>query len=310
MKILQKPVVIFILANFACILWGSAFPAIKIGYTLFQVDTVSSRILFAGVRFFFAGLLTLGTVALFFKQSVKLEKTLYKPILALGLVQTFGQYFFSYIGLAYTAGAVASIINGTSSFMILLIAHFVLKDEPLTAFKVAGGLIGTAGIAVLQLGTQPTADIHFFGESLLLLSTFFGALGTVMVRPLAGRTHPGILTGLQLSFGGCLLIVVGLIRGGSLRPIQPLAYVLLFYLVFLSFAAFNIWTLLLKTNPVGRIGVYNLTIPIYGTLLSGLFLKEKVWDLKTLTALFLVCVGVWVVQKTSENKKNNKFYRT
>lgn len=309
MKTLQKPIVVFILANIACFLWGSAFPSIKIGYTLFQVNTVSSRILFAGVRFFLAGFITLLYAAVLLQKWPLPDKNLWKPVMGLGLIQTFGQYFFSYIGLAHTPGAVASIINGTSSFMILLIAHFLLKDEPLTPLKIGGSIIGTMGIAVLQLGADTANALHFFGETMLLLSTFFGALGTVMVRPLSHHTHPLVLTGSQLSFGGLLLIVVGLSRGGTLTPVHPKAYAMLAYLIFLSFTAFNIWTVLLKENPVSRIGIYNLAIPIYGAVLSGIFLKEIFWALKTLTALILVCFGVWIVQKSSKNnQKNNKNY--
>jgi len=300
LKTLQKPVVVFLLANTACLLWGSAFPSIKIGYTLFQVTSVSSRILFAGIRFFLAGLVTLCYAAFRFKKWPIPDQTLWKPMMALGLVQTFGQYFFSYIGLAHTPGAVASIINGTSSFMILVIAHFLLKDELLTPLKILGCVIGTAGIVVLQLGADTSEALHFFGEAMLLLSTFFGALGTVLVRPLSHRTHPFILTGSQLSFGGFLLMVVGMSRGGTWTPTGLGAYAILFYLVFLSLAAFNIWTLLLKENPVSRIGVYNLTIPIYGTVLSGIFLKETFWEFRTLAALILVSFGVWVVQDSSK----------
>lgn len=54
---LQKPVVVAILALIACFLWGSAFPCVKTGYEWFHVEGVGSQILFAGYRFFLAGVL-------------------------------------------------------------------------------------------------------------------------------------------------------------------------------------------------------------------------------------------------------------
>ena len=54
---MQKTVVVWFGALLCCLLWGSAFPCIKIGYRLFEVDAVdtASQILFAGCRFTLAG---------------------------------------------------------------------------------------------------------------------------------------------------------------------------------------------------------------------------------------------------------------
>lgn len=49
--------VVYVCAAFCCLLWGSAYPAIKSGYDLFQIatDDIPSKIVFAGYRFLFAG---------------------------------------------------------------------------------------------------------------------------------------------------------------------------------------------------------------------------------------------------------------
>ena len=54
---MQKTVVVWFGALLCCLLWGSAFPCIKIGYRLFEVDAAdtASQILFAGCRFTLAG---------------------------------------------------------------------------------------------------------------------------------------------------------------------------------------------------------------------------------------------------------------
>ena len=54
---LQRPMVICLLAAFCCLLWGSAFPAVKIGYGLLSISSADSaeQLIFAGLRFFFAG---------------------------------------------------------------------------------------------------------------------------------------------------------------------------------------------------------------------------------------------------------------
>lgn len=59
---MQKTVVVWFGALLCCLLWGSAFPCIKIGYRLFEVDAAdtASQILFAGCRFTLAGILAAG----------------------------------------------------------------------------------------------------------------------------------------------------------------------------------------------------------------------------------------------------------
>ncbi|MFR1348535.1 MAG: hypothetical protein ACLSAQ_02350, partial [[Eubacterium] siraeum] len=61
--ILTKTWIAAILAIFCSALWGSAFPCVKIGYGLFGVDTSQpmSLILFAGIRFFAAGIMVIIT---------------------------------------------------------------------------------------------------------------------------------------------------------------------------------------------------------------------------------------------------------
>ena len=56
---LQQMKTVLALAALCCFLWGSATPAIKIGYQLFSIDSAdtSSIIVFAGTRFLLAGIL-------------------------------------------------------------------------------------------------------------------------------------------------------------------------------------------------------------------------------------------------------------
>ena len=58
---MQKPVVVWFGAMLCCFLWGSAFPCIKIGYKLWEINSLdtASQILFAGMRFLLAGILAI-----------------------------------------------------------------------------------------------------------------------------------------------------------------------------------------------------------------------------------------------------------
>ena len=60
-KFMQKTIVVWLGALVCCLLWGSAFPCIKIGYQMMHIasDEVASQILYAGYRFTLAGILTI-----------------------------------------------------------------------------------------------------------------------------------------------------------------------------------------------------------------------------------------------------------
>ena len=65
----------------------------------------------------------------------------------------------------------------------------------------------------------------------------------------------------------------------------------------LSSLAFGLWTILLKYNSVGLVTVFNFLVPIFGAILSAMFLGETVLEWKNLVALAFVCAGIWLVTK-------------
>lgn len=101
---MQKTIVVWLGAMLCCALWGSAFPCIKIGYQLFaiEVSDTATQILFAGLRFTLAGLLTI------LIGSCISRKLLYPTpksgafggVLWLSMLLTVVQYYFFYVGLA------------------------------------------------------------------------------------------------------------------------------------------------------------------------------------------------------------------
>ncbi|WP_415169442.1 EamA family transporter [Propionivibrio sp.] len=67
------------------------------------------------------------------------------------------------------------------------------------------------------------------------------------------------------------------------------------YLVLNSSIAYTLWSVLLKYNRVGMVSVFNFLVPIFGAILSALFLGETFLEWKNLAALALVCSGIWLV---------------
>ncbi|MDK2961976.1 MAG: hypothetical protein PWP20_1102, partial [Eubacteriaceae bacterium] len=137
--------------------------------------------------------------------------------MSLGLVQTSLQYLFFYIGLANTSGVKAAIINPMAAFLVIIFAHLLLKEK-LTRDKVFGCLLGMTGVLIVQLnGGSLNTDFKFLGEGFMFLACFASALGTIMTRVYTKKSDSMTLTAFQLSFGGLILIGVGLLSGGQIH---------------------------------------------------------------------------------------------
>ena len=87
---MQKPVVVWLGAMLCCFLWGSAFPCIKIGYKLWEINSLdtASQILFAGMRFLLAGILAIVLGSMLERRFLKPEQGAAGKILWLSLLQT------------------------------------------------------------------------------------------------------------------------------------------------------------------------------------------------------------------------------
>ncbi|MBU4438504.1 MAG: DMT family transporter [Firmicutes bacterium] len=295
---LQNKGIVFALATLCCLLWGSAYPSVKIGYVLFDIHTTGAQVLFAGYRFTLAGMLTWIITSVFHQRIVVPQKEEWVSMVSLGLVQTTLQYIFFYIGLANTTGVKASIINATSTFFAILFAHLILKNEKMTQAKIFGCLLGMAGVITIQLnGGKLDSSFTIMGDGFLFLVCIASALGAVMTRIFTQKIDSMILTAFQLMIGGVVLIIVGLSMGGEITQTTIPGMFLLVYLAVLSAAAFTIWTMLIKHNPVGVVAIYGFMIPVFGVMLSGIFLGEQFLNLRIIIALAFVSFGIWLVNR-------------
>ncbi|MGN0733199.1 MAG: DMT family transporter [Emergencia sp.] len=295
-SVFSKTWALVLFALIACALWGSAFPGVKTGYEMFGIETTGSRILFAGYRFTAAGIITLIIVSVFEGRFVTIKKSSVPYIFAQGMLQTTVQYVLFYIGLANTTGIKGSVIDGSSGFFSIIAAHFILRNEKMSFRKVAGCVIGFAGVVVVNLESGGmTGGFALNGELLVLLSTIAYAVSSVTQKLLSSRETPNAITAYQLIFGGIVLILIGLFTGGSVKCPDFRAAALFGYLVLLSTAAFTLWANLLKHNPVGKVAIFGFTIPVFGSIFSAIFLKESFFTVNNILALVLVCIGIVIV---------------
>ena len=303
-SIFTRPYVLIFSALLCCALWGSASPAIKIGYQLLEVSGVPSTILFAGVRFFMAGVITVAIYSLARRKFLFPKKENIPRVLTVSAFQTVIQYIFFYIGLANTTSVKGTIASGSSAFFCVLIASLLFKQEKLTSKKILACVLGFAGIIVVNLSGL-TLTMNFLGDGFVILSTVSYAFSSVLMKRFSKHEDPVVISGYQFIVGGAFMIILGLSLGGEISLSSGGGIALLIYLAFLSAIAYALWGLLLKFNPVSRVSIFSFTTPIFGTILSILLLPgtSGTSPINIAITLVLVSAGIFLLNYSGKKSK-------
>ena len=303
-KIFGTPVCAVLLAIFCNVLWGSAFPFIKLGYRLFSIDSgnTASIFCFAGVRFMLGSVLVLlGSILLQGKTPRLPRGRVAAECCALGLWQTTAQYAFYYSAVALLTGAFGGILNSTQSFLGVIFAHFLYGNaDRMTPAKALGCVLGFAGVLVGTLGNHGGGSA--FGIFAMLLATVIFTLAGPWNKSVTKKADSFAVCFLNLFVGGAALLVLGLLLGGRLTVVSAAGVLDLLYLAFICGAGYVIWALLMKNNPVSRIAIFGFVNPVVNVLLSALLNGEPLFRWQYMGALVLVCVGIWLVNKAPKKE--------
>ena len=282
-------------AAFVNMLWGAPFALIKLGYTAFGITgNTGSKLLFAGLRFFLAGILIILFGSLTNKKFLRPTKSNLPNILLLSLTQTVLLYSFFYVGLSNSSGAFSAIINSTSVFFSVVFASIFFKDDKITLYKVVGSLLGFCGVVIASFNGG-TFSFHWNGEFLIFLNCICFAISGVISKKATQKTNSFTVAGYNLMIGGLVLCFIGFFSNGQLLIANDSAPWLLLGLSTLSAICFSIWTKLLQINKVGEVNVFQFVVPVAGIFFSGVLLGEDIIQLRYLIAVILITAGIFIV---------------
>lgn len=292
--------VILLLAMICDLLWGSAFPCIKLGYEMFKIESgdTATQLLFAGYRFSVAGVM----VILF--NCIKEHRLVYprsiksvKRAVTLSMFQTVLQYLFFYIGLAHTTGVKGAVIEASNVFMCIFITCALVKYEKITSQKIIGSIIGFAGVVIINIQGL-SLDVNR-GDLFILISTCAYSISSILLKKYAADDNTVMLSGYQFLFGGIILTVIGITMGGRISNITTQGVAMLLYLAFISAMAYSLWAVLLAHNPISKIAVLGFMNPVFGVILSGILLEEgaSAFSVRSAVALIFVSVGIFIVYR-------------
>lgn len=291
-KIFSNMIFVTVAALFCCALWGSATPFIKIGSALMiPPKHVPSTMLFAGVRFTFAGIFTVLIYSIARRKFLYPKRENIGCVALVASVQTVLQYIFFYIGLAHTSGVKGTIISGSTAFFTIVISSLIFRQEKLTARKIIACIIGFSGIILINLNGLEL-KMNFLGDCFVLFAAISYAFSSSLMKIYSKKEDPVVISGYRFIMGGIFMILIGLAFGGTINITTIKSVGVMAYLSLLSAIAYSLWGILLKYNPVSRVSIFSFMTPVMGVILSLIMLLEKVSALNLIITIILVSTGI------------------
>lgn len=278
-----------------CLIWGSTWLAIKVG--LRDLPPIT----FAGIRFMIAAALLFGIIA---AKRLALPRTAadWRLLAWTGFLNITANYALVFWGEQYLASGLAALLNATIPLFGLPLAHRYVAGEQLTPTKVAGVLLGIAGVAIVCSAELGGNGAHaFWGSVAIIVASLAGAQGSVLVKAKGGHIEPAMLAGVQMATG-----CVPLLAGGMLLEGNPAGYhwtasavVSLVYLAVVgSVVAFLAYYWLIRHTEVSRVLLIPLVTPLVAVLLGVMLLGERLqWGTLVGGAAILTGVGLVVFGK-------------
>ena len=271
------------------ILWGGSFFFVEVAVTALPPFTiVLVRVGLAAIALH---------LFLFAKGSpVPFGLGLWGAFLVMGLINNVVPFSLLVWGQTQIASGLASILNATTPIFAVLVAHFLTSDEKITGGRLAGVVIGFAGVTVMigpaalaGLGANLLAQLACLGAALSYgFAASFGRrfvrMGVSPVQTAAGQVTASTLILLPLS--------MTVDRPWTLPAPGMDAVASVVALALLSTAvAYILYFRLLASAGATNITLVTLLVPVSAILLGGLILGERLAP-EHFTGMALIALGL------------------
>ena len=286
----QPSLLDYFLLTLLALIWASAFFNIKIATYSFAPVTI------AFLRVFFGAIPVL--LLCYFK-NIKIEafsKDWYWFAL-IGFINLVAPFFLIAYGIKSVQSNLAAILMSTTPLSSTVLGHFYTKNERFNLIKTIGILIGFSGIVFLFSDNLLIDSNNFSSALLILLGSTCYVIGGVLTLKISKKKNENV-TGSILIWATIILIpiVCFVDKPWNLEPrFDSTISVIYLGLVSTGLAWLLRFKILVKNGLIFQSQVSYL-IPIFGTILSYIFLKELI-TFKVLISLIAVVVGIYIVQK-------------
>ncbi len=290
----QPKLLDYLLLILLALIWASAFFNIKIATYSFGPITI------AFLRVFFGAIPVL---LLCYYKKIKIEAFSkdWHWFAMIGFINLVAPFFLIAYGVQSVQSNLAAILMSTTPLSSTVLGHFYTKNEKFNLIKTMGILIGFSGILYLFSDNILINENNFFSAILILLGSTCYVIGGVLTLKISKKKNENV-TGSILVWAVLILIpIVSIIeQPWNVSPrLDSTISVIYLGLVSTGIAWLLRFRILVNNGLIFQSQVSYL-IPIFGTILSYIFLKELI-TFKVLISLIAVSVGIYFVRK-ADNK--------
>ncbi len=291
----QPNLIDYILLTLLALIWASAFFNIKIATYSFGPVTI------ALLRVFFGAIPVL---ILCFYKKIKVEafsKDWYWFAI-IGFINLVVPFFLISYGVKSVQSNLAAILMSTTPLSSTILGHYYTKNEKFNFTKTIGILIGFAGIVYLFSDNLLINESNFFSAILILVGSTCYVIGGVLTLKIKEKKNENV-TGSILIWAVIILTPLSFFieKPWTYNPsIQSTISVIYLGLVSTGIAWLLRFKILVDNGLIFQSQVSYL-IPIFGTILSYIFLKELI-TVKVLISLIAVVIGIYFVRRAGGKK--------
>jgi drug/metabolite transporter (DMT)-like permease len=286
----QPKLIDYLLLVILALIWASAFFNIKIATYSFGPITI------AFLRVFFGAIPVL---ILCYYKNIKIEAFSkdWHWFAMIGFINLVAPFFLIAYGVKSVQSNLAAILMSTTPLSSTVLGHFYTKNEKFNFIKTFGILIGFSGIVYLFSDNLLIDENNFLSALLILLGSTCYVIGGVLTLKISKKKNENV-TGSILIWAIIILIpLVSLVEQpwNETPRLDSTISVIYLGLVSTGIAWLLRFRILVNNGLIFQSQVSYL-IPIFGTILSYIFLKELI-TAKTLVSLIAVVIGIYFVKK-------------
>ncbi len=281
----------YLLLTLLALIWASAFFNIKIAtYSYGPVTIAFLRVFFGAIPVLFLCYLKKIRIEAFSKD--------WHWFAMIGFINLVAPFFLIAYGVKSVQSNLAAILMSTTPLSSTVLAHFYTKNEKFNFIKTIGILIGFSGIVFLFSDNLLIDENNFSSALLILLGSTCYVIGGVLTLKISKKKNENV-TGSILIWATIILIplIIFIEQPWKLSPrLDSTISVIYLGLVSTGIAWLLRFKILVNNGLIFQSQVSYL-IPIFGTILSYIFLKELI-TFKVLISLTAVVIGIYFVKKS------------
>ncbi len=290
----QPKLIDYILLTILSIIWASAFFNIKIATYSYGPITI------ALLRVFF-GAIPVILLCIFKKIKIEAFTKDWYWFATIGLINLVVPFFLIAYGVKTVQSNLAAILMSTTPLSSTILGHFFIKKEKINFLKTIGVLVGFAGIVYLFSDNLLINETNFGSALLILVGSTCYVIGGVLTLKISRKKNENVTASI-LIWATIILMPISFIfeKPWNLNPSISSTISLIYLGVVSTGIAWLLRFRILKSNGLVFQSQVAYLIPIFGIILSYIFLKEIITP-KVLIALLAVIIGIYFV-KRSTNK--------